>query len=94
MSEWRPTRLAILRRAVPPCCGACLATGATMGRGDALVAGGETFASGSDGRVLTRGGGGLAEAVLLAGALALAAETARAPADTAAERSVDRAPPH
>jgi hypothetical protein len=63
------------------------------GGGDVLVAGGQTFASGFDSGVLTRGGG-LAEAVLLVGALTLAAGTGRTPANTAAEPSVDRAPPH
>jgi hypothetical protein len=50
-----------------------------------LVAGGQTFASGFDSGVLTTGGG-LAEAVLLLGALWLVAVTGRAPIGTGTAR--------
>ena len=57
-----------------------------------LVAGGQTFASGSDSGVLTTGGG-LVEAVLLLGALTLTAVTGRTPTSTDFQPLVDQAPP-
>jgi membrane protein implicated in regulation of membrane protease activity len=57
-----------------------------------LVAGGQTFASGFDSGVLTTGGG-LVEAVLLLGALTLAAVTGRTPTSTGVQPSIDQAPP-
>ena len=57
-----------------------------------LVAGGQTFASGSDGGVLTMGGG-LVEAVLLLGALTLTAVTGRTPTSTGVQPSIDQGPP-
>ena len=57
-----------------------------------LVAGGQTFASGSDSGVLTTGGG-LAEALLLLGALTLTAVTGRTPTSADVLPSVDQAPP-
>ncbi len=57
-----------------------------------LVAGGQTFASGFDSGVLTTGGG-LVEAVLLVGALTLAAVTGRTPTSTGFQPSIDQAPP-
>ena len=57
-----------------------------------LVAGGQTFASGFDSGVLTTGGG-LVEAVLLLGALTLAAVTGRTPTSAGVLPSSDQAPP-
>jgi hypothetical protein len=57
-----------------------------------LVAGGQTFASGSDSGVLTTGGG-LVEAVLLAGALTLTAVTSRTQTSPGFQSSIDQAPP-
>jgi hypothetical protein len=57
-----------------------------------LVGGGQTFASGFDSGVLTTGGG-LVEAVLLLGALTLAALTGRTPTDKGVLPSIDQAPP-
>jgi hypothetical protein len=57
-----------------------------------LVAGGQTFASGSESGVLTTGGG-LAEALLLLGALTLTAVTGRTPTSADVLPSVDQAPP-
>jgi hypothetical protein len=57
-----------------------------------LVGGGQTFASGSDSGVLTTGGG-LAEALLLLGALTLTAVTGRTPTSADVLPSVDQAPP-
>jgi hypothetical protein len=57
-----------------------------------LVGGGQTFASGFDSGVLTTGGG-LVEAVLLLGALTLAALTGRTPTETGVLPSIDQAPP-
>jgi hypothetical protein len=57
-----------------------------------LVAGGQTFASGSDSGVLTTGGG-LVEALLLLRALTLTAVTGRTPTSTDVLPSVDQVPP-
>ena len=57
-----------------------------------LVGGGQTFASGSDSGVLTTGGG-LAEALLLLGALTLTAVTGRTPTSADVLPLVDQAPP-
>jgi hypothetical protein len=57
-----------------------------------LVGGGQTFASGFDSGVLTTGGG-LVEAVLLLGALTLAAVTGRTPTETGVPLSIDQMPP-
>ncbi len=57
-----------------------------------LVPGGQAFASGFDSGVLTTGGG-LVEAVLLLGALTLAAVTGRTPTSTGFQPSIDQAPP-
>ena len=57
-----------------------------------LVGGGQTFASGSDSGVLTTGGG-LAEALLLLGALTLTTVTGRTPTSADVLPSVDQAPP-
>ena len=57
-----------------------------------LVGGGQTFASGFDSGVLTRTGG-LVEAVLLLGALTLAAMTGRTPTNRSVPPSIDQAPP-
>lgn len=56
-----------------------------------LVAGGQAIASGFDSGVLTTGGG-LVEAVLLLGALALIAVTARTATPTGIQPSIDQAP--
>ena len=56
-----------------------------------LVVGGQTFASGFDSGVLTTGGG-LVEAVLLLGALTLAAVTGRMPTSPGVQPSIDQAP--
>jgi hypothetical protein len=56
-----------------------------------FVAGGQTFASGFDSGVLTTGGG-LVEAVLLLGALTLAAVTGRMPTSPGVQPSIDQAP--
>lgn len=58
----------------------------------ATVGGGQTFASGYDSGVLTTAGG-LVEAALLLGALALVAVTGRRPTSTGAQLSTDQAPP-
>ncbi len=57
-----------------------------------LVAGGQTFASGFDSGVLTTRGG-LVEAVLLLGALTVAAVTGRTPTGTGVQPAIDQAPP-
>jgi hypothetical protein len=57
-----------------------------------LVGDGQAFASGFDSGVLTVGGG-LVEAVLLLGALTLAAVTGRTPTSTAMKPAIDQAPP-
>jgi hypothetical protein len=57
-----------------------------------LVAGGQTFASGFDSGVLTTGGG-LVEAVLLLGALTLAAVTGRTQTSTGFQPTIGPAPP-
>jgi hypothetical protein len=57
-----------------------------------LVAGGQTFASGSDSGALTTGGG-LVEALLLVGAVTLIAVTGRTPTSTGFQPSIDQAPP-
>jgi hypothetical protein len=56
------------------------------------VGGGDTFASGSDSGMLTRGGG-LVEVVLLLGALTLAVVTGRTSTGTTFQPSLDQAPP-
>jgi hypothetical protein len=55
-------------------------------------AGGQTSASGFDGGVLTTAGG-LVEAILLIGALALTAVTGRTPGGTRVLPSIDQAQP-
>jgi hypothetical protein len=57
-----------------------------------LVARGQTFASGFDSGVLTTGGG-LVEAVLLLGALTLAAVTGRTATSTGVLPAIDQVPP-
>ena len=57
-----------------------------------IAAGGQTFAGGYDSGVLTTGGG-LVEAVLLLGALTLAAATGRTVISTGFQPSIDQVPP-
>jgi hypothetical protein len=78
---------------VIPCGGqTVLVAGGQTSVGSGSVAGGQTFASGGDSGVLTTGGG-LVEAVLLAGALTLTAITGRTPASMVIQPSIDQAPP-
>jgi hypothetical protein len=76
---------------VIPCGGETSAGGSSAAGQGVLVAGGETFASGFDSGVLTTDGG-LVEAVLLLGALTLAAVTDRTPTSTGVQPAIDQAP--
>lgn len=62
------------------------------GGAPSLPAGGQVFASGVDGGVLTTGGG-LVEAALLLGALALIVVTGRTPTGAGVIPSIDQVPP-
>jgi hypothetical protein len=78
---------------VIPCGGqTVLVAGGQTSAGSGSVAGGQAFASGGDSGVLTTGGG-LVEAVLLAGALTLTAVTGRTSTTTGFQPPIDQAPP-